>query len=255
MKYFIYFLLDPRRPGSYIFDNIILKFEPFYVGVSCRHERLNEHFSLKKNHKNKFKDNIIKKLKALNFTKEQVWYIFKKNLTKEQAFKLEEEIIKKIGRRNLKKGPLTNLDFGGVGGNGEHWKNRKHSEETKQKIRETIGDSRKKELNSNFGIKWTEEQKKQASLTQKENHKHLIGDNNVSKKPEVRKKLSETKMGLKNPNASLWKLISPCGEEFLIEGGIKNNIKTYGVEYQTFKRNSNEEIRRNLKGWILIKLS
>lgn len=254
MKYFVYFLLDPRKPGCYQYDDIELNHEPFYVGVSYRTKRLDEHLQIKNNHKNKFKNNIIAKLKKLNFSKEQIGFIFKKNLTKKQAFELEGKIIKQIGRRDLKTGTLTNLDFGGIGGDGEHWKNKKHSEKTKQKIRNTIGDSRKGTLNSNFGKKWTSIQKQQASTKQTENHKHLCGENNPSKSKAVRAKLSESKLGLKNPNASSWKLISPTGEEFMINGGIKVSLKQHGIDYQTFKKDFDKIIRKNFQGWTLIKI-
>ena len=56
-------------------------------------------------------------------------------------------------------------------------------------------------------------------------------------------------MGIKNPNAKKWLLISPENEEFIIEGGIKRNLKNFNLNYQQFERT--DDIRINKKGWKL----
>jgi hypothetical protein len=32
-EHYVYALLDPRKPGSYIYDSYHFEFEPFYVGM------------------------------------------------------------------------------------------------------------------------------------------------------------------------------------------------------------------------------
>jgi hypothetical protein len=284
MEYYIYIYLNPLKKGNYQYKHFKFDYEPFYVGLGKKN-RINQHIINSrykdKYHKHKtIKDNII--LKILKNDLEPIRFKLYENVTLESAIRLEICLIKLIGRRNIGLGTLANLTDGGEGCVGCLWSNdaRKkhsdlirtfwkngifdnrdicgdkngfydmvHSEETKQKIRETIGDSRIGDKNANYGNKWTDEEKQNASLRQIKNHKHLTGDNNPAKNEEVRKKISNSKLGLKNPNAKKWVLISPDGKENIIEGGIKRNLKLFKLDYQQFKKVDN--IRMNKNGWIL----
>jgi len=102
------------------------------------------------------------------------------------------------------------------------------------------------------------EQKKEASDRCRKNKPWIDKKTgkNVATLPRVRRHISDSKMGLKNPHAKLWKLVSPLGEEFIIEGGIKREIKKYGVDYQQFEvRNGGSKIDErtsmNHRGWKL----
>ena len=92
------------------------------------------------------------------------------NLTKEEADKLEIELIEKYNTLNPKFG--YNIRKGGSHGS--------LSEESIKKMRETIGDSRKKENNAFYGKKHTEETKQKirenAILNSKK--RDLSGENN-----------------------------------------------------------------------------
>ncbi len=59
--------------------------------------------------------------------------VYRENLTEKEAFDLEIELISKIGRSDLKLGPLTNLTDGGEGQSGAVVK-----ESTRQKLRERM---------------------------------------------------------------------------------------------------------------------
>jgi hypothetical protein len=148
-KFCVYALLDIRKPflkifeGSIIFENsenlinseILFPFEPFYVGKGREH-RPYEHFSEAKNLKNN-KRLISKKInKIISETSSQpiVFYI-KKDICEKEAFSLEHDVIKKIGKYNdVKPGPLVNNSEGGIGRE-SGWK---HSEEAKSKMRGRI---------------------------------------------------------------------------------------------------------------------
>lgn len=243
MKYYIYIYLNPLKPGNYQYKKFNFEFEPFYIGLGQKN-RIDRHINDAKYHKKKsLKDNII--LKILKNNLEPIRFKLYDNITLESASRLERYLIYLIGRRNIKSGSLSNLTTGGEGSN-------IITDDIKNRIKKTIGSNRKGKNNFNYGKKWTDEQKENASIKQKETHKHLIGDNNPSKRKNIRKKISESKLGEKNPNAKKWLLISPDNDEFLINGGIKRNLKLYGLDYQQFKNENN--IRKNKKGWKLIEI-
>jgi len=142
---------------------------------------------------------------------------------------------------------------------GDNWTNHPRKEELRQHFSEIS----KGKNNPNYGNRWTLEQREKASTRCKKDKRHIDKKTglNIAQTTEVRKKISESKQGLNNPQAILWKLISPIGDEFIIEGGIKTNIKKYGTDYQTFNIKEiksavqiDENTRQNSKGWILIKL-
>lgn len=286
MEYYIYIYLNPLKPGNYVYKKFEFDYEPFYVGLGKK-RRMDRHIEYaiykdKYQKKNKtLKDNII--LKILKNNIEPIRYKLYENITLESARRLEKYLIKLIGRRNLGVGTLANLTDGGEGmvgfiysesqiekrreiskklwldgifdnrdltGEKNGFYNKKHTEETKEKIKTTIGNSRKGEKNANYGNKWTNDQKELASKRQKENHSHLLGENNPSKRPEVRKNISISKMGNKNPNAKKWLLTSPNNDEFIIDGGIKRNLEEkFNLTYTMFSRDKNE--RTTKSGWKL----
>ena len=148
------------------------------------------------------------------------------------------------------KGIGYNICEGGAWG--DTFTNNPRAEEIRAVFRVLNGGSR----NPNFGNRWSQEQrqkaadrciKRQAMIDKKTGL-------NIAKLPDVRKKISESKMGLKNPNAYLWKLTSPIGDVFMIEGGINYKLKEYGVDYQQFRFQIDPHTRKNKTGWILTKI-
>ena len=263
MKYYVYIYLNPLKKGDYVYKKFKFDYEPFYVGLG-KGDRMNSHTSPNSLKIKSFKNNII--LKILNSGMKPIRFKLYENITLESAKRLEIYLIKLIGRRNLKLGSLSNLTDGGEGikgvvfteemrerkrGENNFFYNKHHSEETKEKIRISIGDKNKGESNPNYNNKWTDDMKKESSTRQKETHKHLTGDNNPARKEDVRKKISDGKIGLLNPMSKKWILISPDGVEHIIEGGVKRNLLLYGLNYQQFDKDRDKPIRKNSKGWIL----
>jgi len=285
MEYYVYIYLDPLKPKKYIFGKFCFDYEPFYIGMGKKNRidshikkyRMGEHKTAKE----------YKILKILDNGQEPIRYKLYENLTVESAKRLEKYFIKLIGRRDLKLGTLTNLTDGGDGslnilytkeqrekrkiiskklwedgvfdnrdisGEKNGFYNKKHTEESLNIMRETIGDSRKGELNANFGKNWSEEQIQLASIRQKENHKHLCGDNNPTKRPEVRENIAKSKMGLLNPRGCLWELVSPKMEVFRIEGGIKRALKYHGLTYQKMKYGKDGDKYYSKDGWQMYKI-
>jgi len=172
MIHYVYIYLDTRKPGNFIYDDMLFNFEPFYVGQGKNnrcYEGLKYGGSLYKKRK-------IQKIIKDGYKPEVI--ILHKNLEFEMAIKLEIEIILKIGRKDLNKGPLVNLTDGGEGTlnmsiesqekKSKKLKGRKHTEETKEKIklsRKTYFDAGNTTWNK--GKPWSDEMKRK--LTNKSN--------------------------------------------------------------------------------------
>ena len=125
-KYYIYLFLDRSKPGEYIYDDIILNYEPFYVGKGTG-DRIKTSLL---DRESPFKVNKINKIK--NSGGEIISIKLYENLENEESLEIEKQTIKKIGRRDLGLGTLVNQTDGGDGR-----LTSPHSKETIQKISET----------------------------------------------------------------------------------------------------------------------
>jgi hypothetical protein len=122
--FYVYVYLDPRKL------NAEFQFEPFYVGKG-KGARLYSH--LKQTGRNGKVDKI-KSIRRKGL--EPVIIKYAENLSEENAYQLEVELIARIGRTCLKTGPLTNKLDGGFLGSASGERNsfygKHHSDETKQ---------------------------------------------------------------------------------------------------------------------------
>jgi hypothetical protein len=113
---YLYIYLNPLKKGSYIYDDLKFDYEPFYVGIGVG-DRYKMH--LYESHlKKDLKGNTIRKIKKNNCL--PIIIKLYENLTKEEAYKKEIELIEKIGRKDLKEGTLTNRTNGGDSGGYKH---------------------------------------------------------------------------------------------------------------------------------------
>lgn len=128
MNYYVYVYLDTRKPGKYIYDDLIFDYEPIYVGKGKK-RRYKNHLFLRNSMDNHFYHKLNKMISE-GF--EPVVIIIKNNLSENAAFDCEIELIKKIGKIIDNTGVLTNLTDGGEGSSG-----RPCSAETKIKISES----------------------------------------------------------------------------------------------------------------------
>lgn len=156
LKYFNYIYLDPRKPGIYTYQNVpfIFNYEPFYIGKAASKKRMKSHLSTSLNSKyasGRFKCSLIKAIKSAGLT--PIYYSINKNISEFEALENEKFLILKIGRRDLGKGPLTNLKDSDSGNT-----NFKVSQETKDKMRilnlgKTLSEEHKKKIGlSNKGF-------------------------------------------------------------------------------------------------------
>lgn len=114
MEYFNYILLNPQKPGNYVYSDLILDHEPFYVGKGCK-RRPFEHY---KEYNLKLDLNCSKRdlIRELN-SKGLDPLVIKMNHSENEieVLNAEIELIKRIGQVSFKKGPLLNSNVGGEG--------------------------------------------------------------------------------------------------------------------------------------------
>jgi len=115
--FYVYALTDPRNNDRF-----------FYIGKGTK-SRANHHLRLSTNVENNSKQATVKAIRNDGF-EPAIVYLFSQ-LTEEQAHQKEIELIALYGRKDLGLGHLTNLTNGGEGTSGH-----KHTEETKQKMRD-----------------------------------------------------------------------------------------------------------------------
>jgi hypothetical protein len=120
-KFYVYALLDPRKPGPFYYGNWKFDFEPFYVGKGYgKRAYVHDKISNACNAFNPEKNCIIQKIKRETG---DLHYIVtkRKGLTEQKALDLEILLISRIGRVQLKAGPLVNKTQGGDGMSGTVW--------------------------------------------------------------------------------------------------------------------------------------
>lgn len=131
----VYICLNPLKPGLFKYGKYKFRHSPFYVGKAKNslsridnHMREAEQLAVSNKCVNKHKCYTI--LKILN-SGNNILYRAIKCATEQEAFDLEEYLVKLIGRAQLGTGPLTNMTRGGDGVAGQVV-----SEETRRKLSE-----------------------------------------------------------------------------------------------------------------------
>ena len=106
--YYIYVFLDCFKPGIYEYGDIKFEYEPFYIGKG-----IGDRIIVSKCDKGTFKSQKIKSIKSKggNIISKKLF----ENLSFDESNSIEKDLIKKIGRRDMDLGPLTNLTDGGDG--------------------------------------------------------------------------------------------------------------------------------------------
>jgi hypothetical protein len=108
--FYVYIYFDPRKKGKFTYEDLIFEFEPFYVGKGSN-GRMYEHLCQTGRC---YKVNKINSIRRNGL--EPIIVKYKESMNEQDAYDLECQLVKKIGRRNLKEGPLANLKDGGKDG-------------------------------------------------------------------------------------------------------------------------------------------
>ncbi len=124
---------------------------PFYIGMGCR-DRINQHERKRSLRNRSTKNFIIKKILRGSGCLQKAKLF--KNLTREEAASKEKQLIENIGR--IPDGPLVNLTDGGDSGVPAGWS---HTPEAKKRMRESQLRRSKRSDNPFKGKKHTEETK------------------------------------------------------------------------------------------------
>jgi len=234
-KFYVYVYLDPRKPGKHVYGSYVFDYEPFYVGKGkcdrCYHH-INENKLLKD--KNKLKTNKIKKI--IRETGDIPIIIkYSENLLEDVSIDLEIDMIKTIGRIDLKTGCLTNLTGGG---NGVLILNKKLLKIKGKKHSKWMKGRYLKEKNSMYGKHYTLEERKIFSKTAKENYK---------KHPELKEKISNA-LKKKYKNAEFIKK-QKSGYTLSVRTKISKSLK------QKYKNNPESHPRLGKKQTDIVKKS
>ncbi len=196
-RFYVYALLDPRKPGEYEYKDICFLYKPFYIGKG-NGKRCYDHFkpSQIKKHKNPHLCRKISKIK--NRGQKIIIEKIKTNLSEKQSFQLEIKFIDLIGKTN-DGGILTNIYDGGYG--------ETKSLKTRQKISQTVKKWHQNNPSPCLGKKHSRETREKISKARK----------GFKMTKEWRNKMVKTKL-LKKSGALWYKIISPNNEEFKIHG-------------------------------------
>lgn len=128
--FYVYVLMDPRKPGPFRYGNWKFDYEPFYIGKG-HGTRAYDHIrqeNISANASGQGARSSHKKSKIRKILKETGDYpivlIKRANLSEAEAFETEARLIYTIGRSDMKEGPLTNHSDGGEGVSGQRWTNK-----------------------------------------------------------------------------------------------------------------------------------
>lgn len=199
-RFYVYVFLDPTKPGIYKYGEYEFDHEPFYVGKGLN-RRMFE--SRCRSQSNTFKYNKIQKLIRSN--SKPILFKYAEYLTEREAFDCEIDMIRIIGRRDIGKGPLTNLTTGGEGPSGYicseklriiRRKNRL-GKSLSEKSKEKCSISKRGDKNPNYGRSLSREIKIKISDKIKGDKHPFFGKH---RSEETRRKISKTKKGKPSSN-------------------------------------------------------
>ena len=207
-NFYVYVYLDPQKSGRHCYGRYRFNYEPFYVGKG--HGKRSHTFY---GRGNQF---LLSKLKQVI---EPIVIIYKDCLTEDESFYLEKKLITRIGRRDLKTGPLVNFTNGGEGSSGiivSLEARRKRSNFHKGRKRPLRTEEHRRKIGEgNRGKVMSEEAKRKISIALKGRKKapfseeHII---NLKKAAQNRPPVSkETRQKLREANYK--RVYKPVSEE------------------------------------------
>lgn len=217
-NYYVYIYLDPRKSGQYCYSDVCFLYEPFYIGKGK-----NGRYKESNRNRSKCFKNKLNKIKKLGL-KPVVFKLYE-NLDEIKSFEIEKQLIKEIGRIDLKTGTLINFTNGGEGSSG-----RIISENTRIKLIKNHADFSGIK-NPNFGKHLSIKTKNKISIkikgrTCSEKTKKLMseknrGENNKSSKL-VNQDIIQIKLLLKEGKLTQKEI----GKKFGVNDRSISNIKT-----------------------------
>lgn len=237
-NYYVYLYLDPRKPGNYVYKDLKLDYEPFYVGKGKRDRHLS-HLNENNLKPNNPKNKKIKKI--IEFKLKPIIIKFLTNISEEEAISNEIKLISLIGRKDLKNGPLTNLTNGGDGLSGhifsethrEKLTNRKLGKKLTESHKQNISNSIKGEKNPLYGKISHLKDKPRSIVTKMKISEKMSGDlhHMFGKPSKNRRKVNQIDRG--GNLIKTWDSIAEASKHFNLSATsiidvCKNKYKTAG---------------------------
>jgi hypothetical protein len=109
--FYVYALMDPRKPGPFEYGGWTFRCEPFYIGKGHGNRARSHLLPCLEGTGNTHKCNKIKRIRGAGL--EPVVSVGLFELTERQALIKERHIIAAVGRVDIGTGPLTNWSSGG----------------------------------------------------------------------------------------------------------------------------------------------
>ena len=233
-RFYVYALLDPRKPGQYQYGKYRFDYEPFYIGKGCG-SRMWQHTAkcTIKSNKNPHLYRKIKKIQELNL--QPVKIKIEQSLEESDALLLEKMLVELIGRCALG-GVLTNIDEGGNS-------TPQMTEEMKARISKTKIEYYKNHIHYWIGKKHSSETKEKIS----KNHSDVwTGKRHTA---EEKNKVSMANKGRRLSNiCNEYIFISPDNLEVVVKNGIKYFCNQYNLYLPSVRRLISGK-RKTTKGW------
>lgn len=200
-EYYVYCLLDPRFSGEFTYGNITFDHKPFYIGKG-KGKRINEHIRTAQMNRDKNKLKVNKILSIQKSGLEPIKLKIYENLEEQDALNKEMDLIKIIGRKDLKTGILLNLTNGGEN-NWCKFKDLGIEEQNKIRLSQSLRmkennpmknpDTAKKCGDSKRGVLHTDDYKSQMSISLKNSIKHKVSTSSAENK-EIHRIIQEKNM-------------------------------------------------------------
>lgn len=247
-NFYVYVYLDPRKPGKYVYKKYSFSFEPFYVGKG-RGSRFKDHLNeINNEYCVSEKRKILVNILSSGF--EPIIVKYKENISENDAFCIEKDMILSIGRSILNIGPLVNIHEGGQGFSGwvpsENWiKNNKEGQIKRWKKKE----NRTKHsisIKKSFDNPITKEKLRNTTRTRwKKNREEMLSYQKLDYVKDKKSKSSIEKL------SKTWILISPENQRF-ITNRLGEFCKKYGLCINSIHAIANGK-KISYKGWICFK--
>lgn len=160
-EYYVYVLLDPRKPGTFKYGPWSFEYEPFYVGKGLGGRVYHHLAEVLKVRQSSNPHRVGKINKIIRETGDYPKFSIKRSgLSEYDALILESKLIKQIGRSDMREGPLTNLTDGGEGSCNSKWTRKRRREQSiriKEAISKTAPENRPGRKNKKTDTEWKAE--------------------------------------------------------------------------------------------------
>lgn len=207
-EYYVYQLIDPRTN------------KPFYVGEG-KGKRAYSHLNFTSGCNNPHKDRIIKKIQASG--QQVIVEIVKNNLSKEQSTSLEEELIEKLGIKNLSN-ICKNANPPILSGASNGFYQKTHTDQVKQRLgnvnrgKDIKTDEGKESIRQSMIARWQDPAKRENQISALKSRR---GEKRSPQAIEAYKKSAATRNSKMTPEQRSARTLAGCETKKIKYAGLK----------------------------------